>query len=136
MVDENRFQAALSHAPVVLFAQDAALRYTWIHNPSDPSQADFIGRTDADLFPAAEAALLTRIKAEVLRTGKRTRSEPDSCSWRRRVTPSSSCTSNVTAPCARLAAKIAEAALVVSVRIRPQIFPHTTYAGRIAILFE
>src|SRR5258706_367206 len=55
--------------------------------------------------------------------GKRTRSEPDSCSWRRRVTPSTWCTSNVTEPWARLAAKISEAAFVVSVRIRPQIFP-------------
>src|SRR5580704_17291887 len=50
--------------------------------------------------------------------GKRTRSEPDSCRCRRRVTPSTRCTSNLTAPRARLAAKIAEEALVVSVRIR------------------
>src|SRR5580692_11494199 len=50
--------------------------------------------------------------------GKRTRSEPDSCRWRRRVTPSTWCTSKATAPWARLAAKIAEVALVVSVGIR------------------
>src|SRR3979490_1722230 len=37
--------------------------------------------------------------------------------------PSTWCTSNVTEPWARLAAKITEAALMVSVRIRPQIFP-------------
>src|SRR3954465_7031456 len=50
--------------------------------------------------------------------GKRTRSEPDSCRRPRRVTPSSQRTSKRTAPRARLAAKIAEAA-PVSVRILP-----------------
>src|SRR5260221_13428703 len=53
--------------------------------------------------------------------GKRTRSEPDSCKIPRRVTPSCRCTSNFTAPWARLAANVAAAACVVSVRIGPQL---------------
>src|SRR6185369_5733604 len=51
--------------------------------------------------------------------GKRTRSEPDSCKTPRRVTPSCRWTPNLTAPRARLAAKVAAAACVVSVRIGP-----------------
>src|SRR5882724_12090279 len=51
--------------------------------------------------------------------GNRTRNEPDSCKTPRRVTPSSRLTSNLTAPWARLAAKVADVARAVSVRIRP-----------------
>src|ERR1700751_3854631 len=50
--------------------------------------------------------------------GKRTRSEPDSCSLPRRVTPSRACTSNATAPRARLAANTADAVVGVSLCIR------------------
>src|SRR5712672_787987 len=75
--------------------------------------------------PATPPAVLTKTaeRPSASGDGKRTRSEPDSCNWRRRVTPSIWCTSNVTEPWARLAAKIAEAALVVSLRIRPQFSP-------------
>src|SRR4051794_39080743 len=71
--------------------------------------------------PAMPPAVLTNTadNPSVSGEGKRTRSEPDSWSWRRRVTPSCRCASNATAPRARLAAKIAEAALVISLRIRP-----------------
>ena len=75
MVDENRFQAALSHAPVVLFSQDADLRYTWIHNPTAAGPPDIVGRTDAEVFPREAAEALAAIKTAVLRTGARTRQE-------------------------------------------------------------
>src|ERR1700676_1363580 len=72
--------------------------------------------------PATQPAVFTNTaeRPSASGEGKRTRSEPDSCRWRRRVTPSTRCTSKATLPLARLAAKIAEVALVVSVRIRPQ----------------
>src|SRR5258706_8828842 len=75
--------------------------------------------------PAPPPAVLTKTaeRPSASGEGKRTRSEPDSCSWRRRGTPSWRCTSKATVPRARLAAKIADVALVVSVRIRPQILP-------------
>src|SRR6188768_3275279 len=81
--------------------------------------------------PAMPPAVLTKTaeRPSASGEGKRTRSEPDSCNWRRRVAPSTWCTSNLTEPCARLAAKIAEAALVGSLRIRPQIPARPGKAG-------
>lgn len=75
MDERNRFESALSHAPVVLFAQDQDLRYTWVHNPAFSTPEDIVGKTDAEIAPAPAAALLTALKAEVLRTGKGTRQE-------------------------------------------------------------
>ena len=75
MDEQTAFHVALSRAPVVLFAQDAQLRYTWIHNPSYHSAAEILGKTDAEVAPPDAAKLLTDIKAEVLRTGKGTRQE-------------------------------------------------------------
>src|SRR5262245_13809408 len=69
--------------------------------------------------PARPPAVLTN-KAESPSSsgdGKRTRKEPDSCRRPRLVIPSSQRTSKLTAPCARLAAKIAEASRL-SVRIQ------------------
>src|SRR5262245_31378698 len=70
--------------------------------------------------PATPPAVLTNTAERPSSSGegKRTRSEPDSCRRPRPVEPSSQRTSKRTAPCARLAAKIAEAARV-SVRIHP-----------------
>src|SRR6516225_10104973 len=71
--------------------------------------------------PATPPAVLTNTadRPSPSGEGKRTRSDPDSCKARRRVTPSAWWTSKLTAPRARLAAKIAEFVLVVSLRIRP-----------------
>src|SRR5207244_12762597 len=70
--------------------------------------------------PATPPAVLinTAERPSLSGEGKRTRKEPDSCRRPRLVTPSSQRTSKRTAPCARLAAKIAEAG-PVSVRILP-----------------
>src|SRR5437588_6365462 len=71
--------------------------------------------------PAMPPAVLTNTpdRPSASGEGKRTRSEPDPCKSPRRVTPSCRCTPNFTAPWARLAANVAAAACVVSVRIRP-----------------
>jgi PAS domain S-box-containing protein len=65
----GRFQAALRRAPVVLFAHDRDLRYTWVYNPAFGAADEILGKTDADIVSPASAAVLTEIKADVLRTG-------------------------------------------------------------------
>src|SRR3981081_525996 len=72
--------------------------------------------------PATPPAVLTNTADRPCASGdgNRTRNEPDSCRCRRRVTPSTRCTSKATDPTARLAAKISEAALMVSVCICPR----------------
>jgi PAS domain S-box-containing protein len=73
---EERFRIALKHAPIVLFNQDAGLRYTWVSSPEGgfPSGA-VLGKTDSELLPAEEAAHLTQIKGRVLKTGVGVREE-------------------------------------------------------------
>src|SRR4051794_34549976 len=64
--------------------------------------------------PATPPAVLTNTAESPWASdeGKRTRNEPDSCSCRRRVTPSTRATSNATAPTARLDAKIWDAVVI------------------------
>src|SRR4030081_3203171 len=71
--------------------------------------------------PAMPPAVLTNTpdRPSASGEGNRTRNEPDSCTRPRRVAPSLSWTSNFTAPWARLAANVAEAARAISVGIRP-----------------
>jgi signal transduction histidine kinase len=73
---EERFRVALLKSPVVVFHQDADLRYIWVYNPF-PEHADgsYLRKLDADLFLPEEAAELTRIKREVLASGQGTRTE-------------------------------------------------------------
>ena len=70
----QRFELALQGSFVTLAYQDSELRYTWIYNRAlHLSVADVIGKTDADLFSAADAAVLTEIKRGVMRSGERHR---------------------------------------------------------------
>ena len=72
---KERFEIALSHAPVILFNHDLALRYTWIHNAVWRKSEAFIGRTDAEIFPQQTAAPLMAFKRQVLETGRGERAE-------------------------------------------------------------
>ncbi len=72
---KERFEIALSHAPVILFNHDLALRYTWIHNAVWRKPEAFIGRTDAEIFPQQTAAPLMAFKRLVLETGRGERAE-------------------------------------------------------------
>jgi PAS domain S-box-containing protein len=73
---EERFRVALQNSPIVLFNQDPDLRYTWVHNPhGGHALGDVLGRTDADLFAADDAARLTTIKRRVLESGVGAREE-------------------------------------------------------------
>ena len=72
--NEERLRVALGSTSMVLFNQDADLRYTWMHNPHPGFKAEeVIGKTDADLLPEQEAAALTAIKQQVLESGIRLR---------------------------------------------------------------
>ena len=73
---EERFRTALKNSPVIVFNQDRELRYTWIYNPQPGFKPETIlGKTDADLLAAEEAARLTEIKRRVLETGVPAREE-------------------------------------------------------------
>ena len=67
---KERFEIALSDAPVILFNHDLALRYTWIPNAVWRKPEAFIGRTDAEIFPQQTAAPLMAFKRLVLETGR------------------------------------------------------------------
>jgi two-component system CheB/CheR fusion protein len=72
-INEERFRLALRTAPVVMFAQDRDLRYTWGYMLG--GSVDFVGKTDAELFPADEADKLIAIKRHVIETGIGQRAE-------------------------------------------------------------
>lgn len=73
---EERFRVALAELPVVVFNQDAELRYTWIYNAEDVAAQDAVlGQMDADLFSPESAQRLTAIKQHVLQTGEGVREE-------------------------------------------------------------
>jgi PAS domain S-box-containing protein len=75
-LSEERFRVALKGAPVVVFTQDLHLRYTWINSPVLAwDRQDYIGKTDAEIVGGEDAARLTAIKQEVLRTGMGSRAE-------------------------------------------------------------
>ena len=78
-VSEERFRVALKHSPVMVFNQDADLRYTWVHNaPIGLPEKNIIGKTDMEIFPEKEADRLTQIKLRVLATGTGLRQEVSS----------------------------------------------------------
>ena len=75
-LSEERFRVALKGAPVVVFTQDLQLRYTWINSPVLAWESqDYIGKTDAEILGGEEAARLTAVKQEVLRTRVGSRTE-------------------------------------------------------------
>lgn len=54
-------------SPNNIFIQDRDLRYVWVSKPIPPLEAgDYIGETDAEIWPPAEAEELTRLKRRVL----------------------------------------------------------------------
>ncbi len=67
-------RVALQATSLVIFNQDAELKYTWVYDPASHFPVkDILGRTDADFLPAQEAAALTAIKRQVLESGRGTR---------------------------------------------------------------
>ncbi len=72
-LNAHRFRTALDQSPVVVFAQDADLRYTWSYNQQlGSTDASIIGMCDEDVFPDS-ALSLTALKRRVLETGETVR---------------------------------------------------------------
>jgi signal transduction histidine kinase len=67
---EERFEAALSVTPLVVFTLDRDLRYTWVYNNQVNAQdRSMSGRTPADFFDEETAATLTAFFRSVLEGG-------------------------------------------------------------------
>ena len=72
---EQRFRVALIDTPIVVFNQDLDLRYTWVYNLQGYPEESILGKTDADLYSAEDAARLTALKRRVMAAGLLTREE-------------------------------------------------------------
>ncbi|MBI4786161.1 MAG: diguanylate cyclase [Chloroflexi bacterium] len=73
---EERFRLALTDSRITVFNQDRDLRYTWVYNlPSGFDPEDILCRTDAELWPPEQAALLEQIKQPALAKGLSGRGE-------------------------------------------------------------
>ena len=59
---KERFEIALSHAPVILFNHDLALRYTWIHNAVWRKPEAFIGLYGRRNLPAADGSAIDGVQ--------------------------------------------------------------------------
>lgn len=76
-LNEERYRAAIKAAPVVVFSQDADLRYTWVDNSRLGIPPGFvIGRTDREIMEDKKTARKMDVfKREVIRSGKDGRKE-------------------------------------------------------------
>jgi PAS domain S-box-containing protein len=73
---EQRFHIALQNTPIVVFTQDAELRYTWIHNPrAGFDREQVLGKRDDELLDSEAAAILTALKRLVLESRQSLRQE-------------------------------------------------------------
>jgi PAS domain S-box-containing protein len=74
LLTTHRFELALQGSFVTLAHQDLALRYTWLYNRAlEFHVSDAIGRTDAELFLADDAAALVALKRDAIRSRERRR---------------------------------------------------------------
>jgi PAS domain S-box-containing protein len=74
LLTTHRFELALQGSFVTLAYQDLDLRYTWLYNRAlNFHVPEALGRTDAELFPAEDAATLMAIKHDVIRSRERRR---------------------------------------------------------------
>jgi two-component system sensor kinase FixL len=79
---EARLRAILDNTPAHIFIKDLAGRYLYINTPNAMAAfpvgfADFIGRTDAEIFPPKVAADMALADREALQTGSRVESEDE-----------------------------------------------------------
>lgn len=75
-IANERFDMALSAAGIIVFTQDADLRYQWVSKGDFGRTADsMIGASDEDLFGSAAAERCVAAKREALQTGKHVRCE-------------------------------------------------------------
>ena len=68
----HRFELALENSGITVFEQGADLRYTYVYNPPPGTRPeDYLGRTDAEIFPEHELRKLVPAKERVLASGGR-----------------------------------------------------------------
>ncbi len=68
---EERFKAITSSSPDHLLMQNNKLEYTFIKNPQlGLTEKDMIGKTDYDFLSKEDADKITKIKKQVLKTGR------------------------------------------------------------------
>lgn len=73
---EERFRMALIGSPIVVFAHDAELRYTWIHNSTVSNFGHPLGKRDDELLPHAPyGRRLYKLKRRVFESGRGERRE-------------------------------------------------------------
>ncbi len=73
---EALYRKAIQGSTITVFKQDLDLRYTWIFNPTPEfSTLEVVGKTDADLTSAADAAALDAVKRGVIATGQGAQAE-------------------------------------------------------------
>ncbi len=68
---EKRFRLALGASPVIVYAQNGSLRYTWAYSshPDLPAER-FLGHTDRQIYPKDVAIRMSFIKGRVMETGQ------------------------------------------------------------------
>jgi PAS domain S-box-containing protein len=72
MSANQRFELALANSGITMFQQDQDLRYTWMHNPPEGmTAADVLGKTDADILPAAAAEEVITLKSQAMEARER-----------------------------------------------------------------
>jgi len=75
-LQSERLRVALSAERRVVFHQDRDLRFTWVANPTlGATEADIVGRTDAEVLGERNAREVVAIKRRVMRTGRGIRQE-------------------------------------------------------------
>lgn len=73
---DQRFQLALTNAPLVVFEQDLNRRYIWLHSPRIGFSVDHhLGKTDYDLFSGDTADRLADLYRRVTYTGQQLRQD-------------------------------------------------------------
>jgi two-component system cell cycle sensor histidine kinase/response regulator CckA len=73
---EERFRSIALSTPDYIVVQDRDLRYTMVMNPQlGLTEQQMLGQTDQEILPRDDAARLTRLKRQVLETGKPVRVE-------------------------------------------------------------
>lgn len=74
---EERLRVALKNSPITVFNQDRDLRYTWLYNNprSGLPVQEVVGKRDSDLLPPESAAIVMRLKQQVITTGVGLREE-------------------------------------------------------------
>ncbi|BDG05016.1 sigma 54-interacting transcriptional regulator [Anaeromyxobacter oryzae] len=72
---KEELRQGIAHSNIVVFQQDADLRYRWMYNPQSFMSEEVAGKTDAELFPPEVAARMAAAKRRVLESGQATHDE-------------------------------------------------------------